>query len=140
MRQHYDLIAVGGVVVLPHRQQQGLNVLLVEEKVTTVGGNTVPSGVTYREMEAGDTSCPFEIYKRLKRIPQAVGIYSYGRYMLWRLSDQPAPYRGGEHHRTRAETTSTHCAITGPEACGKINSSPSNIGTGVHLNRRSSPR
>ena len=102
-------------------QQQSLNGLLVEEKVTTVGGNTVPSGVTYWEMEAGDTGC--EIYKRLKRIPQAVGIYSYGRYMLWRLSDQPAPYRGGEHHRPRAETTSTHCAITRPEACGKIDSS-----------------
>ena len=60
-------------------QQQSLNVLRVDDKVTTVGGNTVPSGVTYWEMEAGDTGCPFEIYKRLKRIPQAVGIYSYGR-------------------------------------------------------------
>ena len=74
----------------------GLRTVLVE-KADMLGGNGVRGGVNCWEMGAGGTGIPFELYKRLKRIPQAIGIYSYGRHGSWYKPDRE-PYRflGGE--------------------------------------------
>ena len=31
----------------------------------------------------GGTGIPFDLYRRLKRTPQAVGIYKFGRHFAW---------------------------------------------------------
>lgn len=74
----------------------GLRVVLVE-RADRLGGNSVRGGVHCWEMGAGGTGIPFEIYRRLKQIPNAVGIYSYGRHLVWFKPDKE-PYRfpGGE--------------------------------------------
>jgi len=74
----------------------GLNVVLVE-RADRLGGNSVRSGVTCWEPGAGGTGIPFDLYRRLTQIPQAVGIYSFGRHLVWFNPDKE-PYRfpGGE--------------------------------------------
>ncbi len=71
----------------------GLDVLLVE-KTARLGGNATRCGVNNWEPVAGGTGFPFEVYKRLKNRPGAVGIYSYGRHCLWDGFDV---IPGGEH-------------------------------------------
>lgn len=70
-------------------------------KVTTVGGNTVPSGVTYWEMEAGDTGCPLKsisdwnVYLRpLVSTPMAVTCY--GAFLTNQHSTEAAIIIGPE--------------------------------------------
>jgi hypothetical protein len=46
-------------------------------------------------MGAGGTGFPFDIYRRLKALPRAVGVYSYGRHILWPRPGE-LPYPGGE--------------------------------------------
>ena len=70
-------------------------------KVTTVGGNTVPPGVTYWEIEAGDTGCPFEIYKRLKRnlrplVSTPMAVTCYGAFLTSQHSTEAAIIIGPE--------------------------------------------
>ena len=65
-------------------------------KVTTVGGNTVPW-----EMEAGDTGCPFEIYKRLKRnlrplVSTPMAVTCYGAFLTNQHSTEAAIIIGPE--------------------------------------------
>lgn len=74
----------------------GLDVVLVE-KADCLGGTSVRAGVNCWEMGAGATGIPFDLYKRLKRVPGAVGVYSFGRHGLW-FDPQREPYRypGGE--------------------------------------------
>ena len=76
--------------------RRGVDVILVEQ-ADCLGGNSVRSGVNCWEMGAGGTGIPFELYKRLKRQPQAIGIYSFGRHLAW-FDPQREPYRypGGE--------------------------------------------
>ena len=96
----YDLAVVGGgsggVGAALAAARLGLNVVLVE-RADRLGGNSVRGGVTCWEMGAGGTGIPFDIYRRLKQTPQAVGIYSYGRHLAWFKPDKE-PYRfpGGE--------------------------------------------
>ncbi|MCX6911063.1 MAG: FAD-dependent oxidoreductase [Verrucomicrobia bacterium] len=58
----------------------GLDVVLVE-RADCLGGNSVRGGVNIWEPVVGGTGIPFELYRRLKQQPQAVGIYSHGRHM-----------------------------------------------------------
>lgn len=95
MTEHYDLVVIGagsgGSGAALTAVRLGLSVLLVE-KADTIGGTAVRGGVHVWEPGVGGTGIPFDIYRRLKRIPNAVGVYSFGRHLLWH-SDFP----GGEH-------------------------------------------
>ena len=74
----------------------GVDVVLVE-KGECLGGTSVRSGVNCWEMGAGGTGIPFDLYKRLKKIPNAIGIYSFGRHGAWFKPDrEPYRYPGGE--------------------------------------------
>lgn len=90
----YDLIVVGagsgGIGAALAAGRMGLRVALVE-RAEGLGGNSTRGGVNCWEMGAGGTGIPFEIYQRLKRLPQAVGIYRFGRHIWY----DPA-FPGGE--------------------------------------------
>jgi hypothetical protein len=75
----------------------GLDVVLVE-KAECLGGNSVRGGVTCWEPGAGNTGIPFDLYRRVKLVTNAVGIYSHGRHMSW-FDPTREPYRfpGGEN-------------------------------------------
>ncbi|NLF72536.1 MAG: FAD-dependent oxidoreductase [Candidatus Anammoximicrobium sp.] len=74
----------------------GLQVVLVE-RADQLGGTSVRSGVTCWEPGVGGTGIPFDLYRRLQQIPKAVGIYSFGRHLVW-FNPDAEPYRfpGGE--------------------------------------------
>lgn len=101
----------------------GVEVVLVEQ-ADCLGGNSVCAGVSCWEMGAGGTGIPFDLYLRLKAIPSAVGIYSYGRHMVWfdpRNDGQRFP--GGEtridparHYRD----TLQRCGLRGLAADGDL--------------------
>jgi hypothetical protein len=99
MTDYYDLAVIGagsgGIGAALAAGRLRLNVLLVE-KADTIGGTAVRAGVSVWEMGVGGTGIPFDIYKRLKQIPKAVGIYSIGRHCLWPGPDEPSPFPGGE--------------------------------------------
>jgi hypothetical protein len=90
----FDLIVVGagsgGLGAAITAGRLGMRVGLIE-KANTLGGNAARGGVNCWEPGVGGTGLPFEIYKRLKQIPQSVGIYRHARH-LWRNPDFP----GGE--------------------------------------------
>lgn len=83
---HFDLVVVGagsgGFGAALAAARLGVNVLLVE-KSDWLGGNAARCGVNTWEMGVGGTGIPFDFYKRLKKIPQAVGIYSINRHICW---------------------------------------------------------
>ncbi len=81
----------GGFAAALAAARLGLDVVLVE-KADCLGGNAVRSGVNCWEMGAGGTGIPFDVYRRLKKQPQAIGIYSFGRHMIW-YDPQREPYR-----------------------------------------------
>jgi len=76
--------------------QMGVDVVLVEQ-ADCLGGNSVRGGVSCWEMGAGGMGIPFDLYRRLKRRPGAVGIYTHARHGLW-FDPARDPYRfpGGE--------------------------------------------
>ena len=108
----YDLIVVGigsgGFGAALAAARLGLSVLCLE-KADRIGGNAVRAGVSMWEPGVGGTGFPFEIYKRLKELPDAVGIYSFGRHISW---DGWAAFPGGEHvidlQRRYADTLRRH--------------------------------
>lgn len=71
--------------------RQGVDVVLVE-RADRLGGTSVRGGVNCWEMGAGGTGIPFELYLQLKQHPDAVGIYSFGRHILW-YDPAQEPYR-----------------------------------------------
>jgi len=93
----YDLIVVGvgsgGFGAALAGARLGLRVLCLEI-ADEIGGNAVRSGVSMWEAGVGGTGFPFEIYKRLKKIDLATGIYSFGRHIWW-VGWKGFP--GGEH-------------------------------------------
>jgi hypothetical protein len=62
----------------------------------TLGGNAARSGVNCWERGAGGTGLPFDIYRRLKKIPGAVGIYAPGRHLGHPAPGEPV-FPGGEN-------------------------------------------
>lgn len=97
--QSYDLVVVGagsaGIGAALSAARQGLRVLLLE-RADALGGTATRGGVNCWEPGVGGTGIPFEIYRRLKRLPLAVGIYRYGRHFMKQRPDEPLPYPGGE--------------------------------------------
>lgn len=87
---HFDLVVVGagsgGFGAALAAARLGAKVLLVE-KSDWLGGNAARCGVNTWEMGVGGTGIPFDLYKRLKKTPQAVGVYSINRHICW---DDPA--------------------------------------------------
>jgi hypothetical protein len=100
MSGHYDLVVIGagsgGIGAALAAARAGLRVLLVE-KSDMLGGNATRCGVNCWEPGVGGTGIPFDIYKRMKRIPLAVGVYSMGRHFMWQRPDEVIPYPGGEN-------------------------------------------
>ena len=99
MIHHFDLIVVGagsgGIGAALAAARKGISVCLIE-KSSLLGGTAVISGVSVWEMGVGGTGLPFEIYQRLKKIPNAAGIYSIGRHCLWPEPAETKPFPGGE--------------------------------------------
>jgi len=108
----YDLIVVGigsgGFAAALAAARQGLSVLCLE-KADHIGGTAVRAGVSMWEPGVGGTGIPFEVYRRLKTLPNAVGIYSFGRHISW---DGWEAFPGGEHiidsERHYADTLRRH--------------------------------
>lgn len=74
----------------------GVDVVLVERS-DCLGGNSVRGGVNNWEPGAGGTGFPFELYQRLKRQTNAVGVYSQGRHMnTFDPAKEPVRFPGGE--------------------------------------------
>ena len=57
----------------------GVDVVLVE-RADGLGGNSVRGGVNNWEPGAGGTGFPFELFQRLSKITNAIGVYSMGRH------------------------------------------------------------
>lgn len=86
----------GGFAAALAAARFGVDVILVE-KGDCLGGTSVRSGVNCWEMGAGGTGIPFDVYRRLKKIPNAVGFYSFGRHGSWYNPNRdPFRYPGGE--------------------------------------------
>jgi hypothetical protein len=83
---HFDLVVVGagsgGFGAALAAARLGAEVLLVE-KSDWLGGNAARCGVNTWEMGVGGTGIPFDFYKRLKKIPHAIGVYSINRHICW---------------------------------------------------------
>jgi len=74
----------------------GLEVVLVE-KADTLGGSSVRGGVNCWEMGAGGTGIPFDLYKELKQLPDAAGIYTFGRHQSsFNPKNEKFRFPGGE--------------------------------------------
>jgi ribulose 1,5-bisphosphate synthetase/thiazole synthase len=89
-----------------------VDVVLVE-RGDQLGGNSVRGGVNVWEPVVGATSFPFELYQRLKRQTNAVGIYSMGRHLsTFDPAREPYRYPGGEliidPKRTYLDTLQRH--------------------------------
>jgi ribulose 1,5-bisphosphate synthetase/thiazole synthase len=89
-----------------------VDVVLVE-RGDQLGGNSVRGGVNVWEPVVGATSFPFELYQRLKRQTNAVGIYSMGRHQsTFDPAREPYRYPGGETvidpKRTYLDTLQRH--------------------------------
>jgi len=99
MNNSYDIIIIGGgsggIGAALGAARQGLNVLLVE-KADQLGGTAAIGGVNNWEPVVGGTGFPFEIYKCLTKIPDAVGISTFGRHISCQKQNEQVPYPGGE--------------------------------------------
>jgi ribulose 1,5-bisphosphate synthetase/thiazole synthase len=74
----------------------GVDVVLVE-RGDQLGGNSVRGGVNVWEPVIGATSFPFELYQRLKRETNTVGVYSMGRHQsTFDPAREAYRYPGGE--------------------------------------------
>jgi hypothetical protein len=86
----------GGIGAALAGARLGLSVLVVEQ-TDTLGGTATRGGVHCWQPSAGGTGIPFDLYRRLKRLPQAVAITSIGRHCLWPGPQEPHPFPGGEN-------------------------------------------
>lgn len=95
----FDLVVVGagsgGFGAALAAARLGARVLLLE-KSAGLGGNAARGGVNNWEPGVGGTGIPFDLYRRLRRLPQAVGIYSFGRHFAWQGPQVNPKFPGGE--------------------------------------------
>lgn len=75
--------------------RMGVDTILIERD-ELLGGTSVNSGVSCWEPVAGATGIPRDIYLRMRKIPDATGIYSIGRHMCHPDRNTP-PFPGGEN-------------------------------------------
>jgi hypothetical protein len=85
----------GGIGAALSAARMGAQVALIE-KADRIGGTAAWAGVNNWEPGVGGTGIPFDIYRRLKRIPEAVGVTAFGRHCCWPKTNKPA-FPGGEH-------------------------------------------
>ena len=94
----YDLAVIGGgsggFGAALAAAREGCRVVLIE-RAPSLGGNAARGGVNCWEPGVGGTGFPFEIYKRLKKTPHGVGIYTHRRHMSVPIPGQPV-FPGGE--------------------------------------------
>ena len=99
VRERCDLAVIGagsgGIGAALAGARFGLSVLLVE-KADTIGGTATRGGVHTWEPGVGGTGIPFEIYRRMTQIPDAVGVYSFGRQFAAGVAPGEPPFPGGE--------------------------------------------
>jgi hypothetical protein len=99
INKNFDLIVVGcgsgGFAASLAAARLGVRVLLLEQS-NQLGGAAGPGGVNNWEPGVGGTGIPFDLYRRLKRIPKAVGVYSFGRHFAWQGSEIWPKFPGGE--------------------------------------------
>jgi len=93
----FDLCVVGagsgGIGAALAASRAGLEVLLLDS-ADRPGGTSTRGGVHAWEVSAGGTGIPFELYRRLRRIPKAVGITSIRRHCCFKPPLDAFP--GGE--------------------------------------------
>ena len=70
----------------------GLRVV-VAEPLDVLGGTSTVAGVNCWEPSCGGTGIPFDLYCRLRRHPEGVGIYTIHRHCCW---PEDGKYPGGE--------------------------------------------
>jgi len=96
---HFELVVVGagsgGFGAALAAARLGCSVLLLE-KGDSLGGTAGRGGVNNWEPGVGGTGIPFDLYKRLKQVPDAVGIYSFGRHFAWQGPEVEPKFPGGE--------------------------------------------
>jgi len=94
----YDVVVIGagsgGIGAALTAGKYGLRTLLLE-KNNEIGGNAAVSGVSVWEMGAGGTGVPFDIYKRLKKVKNAVGIYEFNRHCAWKNDTGESQFPAG---------------------------------------------
>lgn len=99
MNTHFDLVVIGagsgGFGAALAAARLGARVALIE-KSDSLGGNAARGGVNNWEPGVGGTGIPFELYQRLKKIPHAIGIYSFGRHFAWQGPAVNPRFPGGE--------------------------------------------
>jgi hypothetical protein len=97
--RHFDLVVIGagsgGFGAALAAARLGCEVLLLE-KGRSLGGTAGHGGVNNWEPGVGGTGIPFDLYKRLRKIPNAVGIYSFGRHFAWQGAEVQPKFPGGE--------------------------------------------
>ncbi len=104
--KRYDLVIVGGgsggVGAAIAATRKGVKTLIVDQQ-KMLGGTSVTGGVNVWEMGVGGTGIPFEIYLQMKKIPNSVGIYSWGRHFChqdkfyWPHAMDKVNFPGGEN-------------------------------------------
>jgi glycine/D-amino acid oxidase-like deaminating enzyme len=95
----FDLVVIGagsgGFGAAFAAARLGAEVLLVE-KSDWLGGNATRCGVNCWAPGAGGTGIPFDLYKRLKKVPGAIGVDRLARHILWDDPDDGPVFPGGE--------------------------------------------
>ena len=84
----------GGIGAALAAARLGVDTVLIE-KESMLGGTSTNSAVNCWEPVAGATGIPYDIYRELMNIPDAVGIYSMGRHCCHADHNTP-PFPGGE--------------------------------------------
>ena len=95
----YDVVILGagsgGIGAAVTASRAGKKVLLVE-KFARIGGTLCWAGVNCWEPGVCSSELPREIYDRLRKIPNAAGVYSSARHCSYPIPGEPA-YPGGEN-------------------------------------------
>lgn len=95
----FDLAVVGagsgGFAAALAAARLGARTVLIE-KSDSLGGTAARGGVNNWEPGVGGTGIPFDLYKRLKRIPEAIALYKFGRHYAWQGPEVTPKFPGGE--------------------------------------------